>query len=125
MLTAAGCERLFVDKVSGKLASRAEWDACRDYLRSGDTLVVTRFARVARNLRNLLELSNWLSERGMHLKVLMQDIDTTTPHGRLLFHVLGAVDEFQADIIAENTKEGLAAARARGRHGGRPRKLRS
>ena len=120
MLTAAGCERLFVDKVSGKLASRAEWDACRDYLRSGDTLVVTRFARVARNLRNLLELSNWLSERGMHLKVLMQDIDTTTPHGRLLFHVLGAVDEFQADIIAENTKEGLAAARARGRHGGRP-----
>lgn len=123
LLTEAGCERIFQDKVSGKLAKRPDWDACREYLRPGDTLVITRFARVARNLRNLLEVGHWLDEREVGLVVLKQNIDTRTPTGRLIFHILGAIDEFQADLIAENTKEGLASARARGRVGGRPRAL--
>jgi DNA invertase Pin-like site-specific DNA recombinase len=123
LLAEAGCERIFQDKVSGKLAKRPDWDLCREYLRPGDTLVITRLARVARSLRNLLEFSAWLDERGVDLVVLKQHIDTRTPTGRLVFHILGAIDEFQADLIAENTREGLAAARARGRVGGRPRAL--
>lgn len=123
LLTEAGCEKIFVDKVSGKLAKRPDWDRCREYLRAGDTLTITRLARIARNLRNLLDVGHWLEERDIGLVVLKQHIDTRTPTGRLVFHVLGAIDEFQADLISENTVEGLAAARARGRMGGRPRAL--
>jgi DNA invertase Pin-like site-specific DNA recombinase len=122
-LTEAGCERVFTDKASGKLASRPELDACLDYLRPGDTLVITRLSRAMRSLRHLLDLAHSLSERGIGLKVLKQDIDTTTPTGRLVFHVLAAIDEFERELIVEGTREGLEAARARGRHGGRPRKL--
>lgn len=116
----AGCERVFADKVSGKLARRPQWDACRDYLRPGDQLVVTRLSRVARSVRHLSEVAAELDERGIDLVVLAQGLDTTTPAGRLLFHMLGAIDEFTADLISEATREGLAAARARGRVGGRP-----
>jgi DNA invertase Pin-like site-specific DNA recombinase len=123
LLTEAGCDRIFTDKVSGKLAKRPEWDQCREYLRAGDTLVVTRLSRIARSVRNLTEVAAWLEENGVGLVVLKQQIDTRTPAGRLTFHILGAVDEFQADLISENTREGLAAARARGRKGGRPAKL--
>lgn len=119
-LHAAGCERVFVDKVSGKLARRSQWDACRDYLRPGDELVITRLSRVARSVRHLTEVTAELGERGIELVVLAQGIDTTAPAGRLLFHLLGAIDEFTADLISEATLEGLAAARARGRVGGRP-----
>jgi DNA invertase Pin-like site-specific DNA recombinase len=119
-LSAAGCERVFVDKVSGKLARRSQWDVCRDYLRPGDELVITRLSRVARSVRHLTEVTAELEQRGIELVVLAQGIDTTTPAGRLLFHLLGAIDEFTADLISEATLEGLAAARARGRAGGRP-----
>jgi DNA invertase Pin-like site-specific DNA recombinase len=119
ILTAEGCERVFVDKVSGKLARRPEWDKCLDYLRPGDTLVVTRLSRMARSVRNLTEVAVKLRERGIDLVVLKQQIDTRTPAGRLTFHILGAVDEFTADLISEGTLEGLEAARARGRKGGR------
>lgn len=118
-----GYDKLFVDKVSGKLASRPEWDKALEYLRSGDTLVVTRLSRMARSVRNLTEVAAELEERGITLVVLMQNIDTSTPTGRFTFHILAAVDEFQADIISDNTREGLAAARARGRVGGRKPKL--
>lgn len=123
LLEAAGCERIFQDKVSGRLAKRPDWDRCREYLRPGDTLVVTRLSRIARSVRNLLEVAAWLNERGVGLKVLQQSIDTTSPMGRMVFTIMGAVDEFQADVIRENTREGLASARARGRVGGRPRAL--
>jgi DNA invertase Pin-like site-specific DNA recombinase len=117
-LKAAGCTKLFVDKgVTGKRADRPEFEKCLSYLRAGDTLVITRFSRAMRNIRHLLNVAHELDERGVALKVLHQEIDTSTPHGRLLFHVLAAVDEFQREIIVENTREGLETARAR--HGGK------
>ena len=123
-LKAAGCDRIFVDHgVSGKLAKRPQLDACLDYLREGDVLVITRLSRAMRSLKHLLELAENLRERGIGLKVLKQDLDTTTPQGRLVFHILGAIDEFHRELIVEGTREGLQAARARGRKGGRKPKL--
>jgi len=123
-LEAAGCVKVFIDKgVSGKLAKRPQLDACLDYLREGDTLVITRLSRAMRSLRHLLELTATLQERGIGLVVLKQDIRTDTPSGRLVFHIFAAIDEFQRELIVEGTNEGLAAARARGRTGGRPAKL--
>lgn len=122
-LTAAGCEQLFTDKASGKLARRPELDKALAYLRSGDTLVITKLDRLGRSLKNLIELSETLRERGIGLRVLHQGIDTSTPAGRMFFNVIGAIAEFERDLISERTTEGLAAARARGRKGGRPAKL--
>ena len=118
-----GCERIFTDKASGKLASRPEWDACLAYLREGDMLVISRLSRAMRSLRQLLDVAAQLEERGIQLHVLHQKIDTSTPAGRLTFHILASVDEFQRELIVEGTLEGLAAARARGRVGGSQPKL--
>ena len=97
---------------------------CRlDYLRAGDDLVITRLPRMARLVRHLTEVAALLAERDMDLVVLKQGIDTTTPAGRFLFHVIGAMDEMLADLISEGTREGLDAAQARGRTGGRKPKL--
>ncbi|MGB8993880.1 MAG: recombinase family protein [Pseudonocardiaceae bacterium] len=114
-LTAASCERIWTDTASGRLARRPEWDKCLDYLRAGDELVVTRLSRMARSVRHLTEIAALLADRGVDLVVLKQGIDTTTPAGRFLFHVIGAMDEMLADLISEGTLEGLEAARARGR----------
>jgi len=132
-LTAYGCDKIFVDHgVSGKLSSRPELDKALAYLREGDEFVITRLSRAMRSLHHLLDLVNGtkaggyqdgLKARGIGLVVLKQGIDTTTPQGRLTFHLLAALDEFQREIIVENTHEGLAAARARGRTGGRKPKL--
>lgn len=122
-LRAAGCEKIFVDKASGKLARRPRLDEALAYARAGDVIVVTRLSRLARSLKNLLELTETLREREIDLQVLHQDIDTTTSTGRLVFHVLAAVDQFQRELIVEGTREGLSAARARGRTGGRPAAL--
>jgi DNA invertase Pin-like site-specific DNA recombinase len=119
-LTDAGCDEIYVDKASGKLASRPELDKALARLRPGDTLVITRLSRAMRSLRHLLDLAAGLEARGVGLVVLKQQIDTTTPQGRLVFHLLAAIDEFQRELIVEGTLEGLAAARARGRKGGRP-----
>jgi DNA invertase Pin-like site-specific DNA recombinase len=114
-------DRIYIDHGrSGKLASRPELDRCLASLVEGDTLVITRLSRAARSLRNLLALTEDLHARGVGLKVLKQDIDTSTPTGRLVFHILAAIDEFQREIIVENTEEGVKAAAARGRKGGRP-----
>jgi len=122
-LEAAGCDEVFIDKASGKLARRPELDKALGRLRPGDTFVITRLSRAMRSLRDLIDLAASLQARGIDLVVLRQGIDTTTPTGRLAFHVMGAIDEFQRELIVEGTHEGLAAARARGRVGGRPRKL--
>ena len=122
-LTAYGCEKIFTDAASGKLAARPELDKALAYLRAGDVLVITRLSRAMRSLKHLLALAEELRERGAGLVVLKQQIDTTTPTGRLVFHVLGAIDEFQRELIVEGTREGLDAARARGRTGGRKPKL--
>jgi DNA invertase Pin-like site-specific DNA recombinase len=125
-LLAAGCDpdHLFVDHgVSGKLAARPELDKCLAYMRPGDEFVICRLSRAARSLRHLLDLAAALRERGIGLVVLKQSIDTTTSSGRLVFHIMAAIDEFQRELIVEGTNEGLAAARARGRVGGRKPKL--
>ncbi len=122
-LTAYGCEKIFTDTASGKLAARPELDRALACLREGDVLVITRLSRAMRSLKHLLALADELCGRGVGLVVLKQDIDTTTPTGRLVFHILGAIDEFQRELIVEGTREGLAAARARGRTGGRKPKL--
>ena len=120
---ACGCDKIFTDKASGKLAARPELDRALAYLRAGDVLVITRLSRAMRSLKHLLALADELRERGAGLVVLKQQIDTTTPTGRLVFHVLGAIDEFQRELIIEGTREGLEPARARGRAGGRKPKL--
>ncbi len=122
-LTGYGCDKIFTDTASGKLADRPELDRALDWLRAGDVLVITRLSRAMRSLKHLLALADELRERGIDLVVLRQHIDTTTPTGRLVFHVLGAIDEFQRELIIEGTREGLDAARARGRTGGRKPKL--
>jgi DNA invertase Pin-like site-specific DNA recombinase len=123
-LNACGIDKLFIDHgVSGKLAARPQLDAALNYMRDGDVFVITRLSRAMRSLKHLLDLKDTLTARGIDLVVLKQGIDTTTPHGRLVFHILGAVDEFQRELIVEGTREGLAAARARGRVGGSQPKL--
>ena len=122
-LTAYGCDKIFTDTASGKHAARPELDKALAYLREGDVLVITRLSRAMRSLKHLLALADELRERGVGLVVLKQQIDTTTPTGRLAFHILGAIDEFQRELIVEGTREGLEAARARGRTGGRKPKL--
>jgi DNA invertase Pin-like site-specific DNA recombinase len=117
-LTAAGCERTFVDHASGALAQRPALDEALRYLRSGDTLVVTKLDRLGRSVRNLKAVADELQARGVGLRALSQGIDTTTPGGRLFFHLLAAIAEFEHDLIVERTQDGLAAARARGRKGG-------
>ena len=92
-------------------------------MREGDAFVITRLSRAMRSLKHLLTLADELRERGVGLVVLKQHIDTTTPAGRLAFHILGAIDEFQRELIIEGTREGFQAARARGRTGGRKPKL--
>jgi DNA invertase Pin-like site-specific DNA recombinase len=119
-LTEAGCDRIFIDKASGKIDRRPELDKALVYLRPGDLFVITRLSRAARSLRHLLDLAAQLGERQVALLVLKQGIDTSTPSGRLQFHMFGAFDEFLRELIVEGTLEGLASARARGRVGGRP-----
>jgi DNA invertase Pin-like site-specific DNA recombinase len=125
-LIAAGCdpELLFTDHgASGAKASRPEWDKCLSQLRRGDVLVVTKLDRMGRSVRNLVEVVNDLGERGVDLLVTDQAIDTTTAAGKLLFHILASIAEFERDLIIERTKDGLAATTARGRQGGRKHRL--
>jgi DNA invertase Pin-like site-specific DNA recombinase len=117
-LAAAGCEKIFTDHASGTLARRTGLDDALGYLRSGDTLVITKLDRLGRSVRNLKLIADDLQARGVGLRALSQGIDTTTPGGRLFFHMLAAIAEFEHDLIVERTHDGLAAARARGRKGG-------
>ena len=122
-LTAANCEKLFTDTMSGAKAERPGLADALDFCRPGDTLVVWRLDRLGRSLTNLIELLNLLAERGIGFKSLSEQIDTTTSGGKLVFHIFGALAEFERELIRERTRAGLAAARARGRQGGRPKKL--
>jgi DNA invertase Pin-like site-specific DNA recombinase len=122
-LTASGCDRIMRDVLSGALASRPGLDDALSHLRAGDTLVVWRLDRLGRSLKQLIELITQLESRGVGFKSLTEQIDTTTSGGRLIFHIFGALAEFERNLIRERTKAGLAAARARGQLGGRKRKL--
>lgn len=120
-LHAAHVEQTFVDEgVSGSVSSRPELDKCLAHLREGDTLVVWRLDRLARSLKNLLELVESLSQRGIHLRSLTEAIDTSSASGRLILSVFGALAEFERSLIIERTQAGLMAARARGVRIGRP-----
>ena len=122
-LEGAGCERIYSDQVSGSTERRQELDTALEMLREGDTLVVWRLDRLGRSLKRLIELIGDLEERGIGFKSLQESIDTTSSSGRLVFHVFGALAEFERNLIRERTRAGLDAARARGRKGGRPKKL--
>jgi DNA invertase Pin-like site-specific DNA recombinase len=123
-LRASGCDEVFVDTASGRLARRAELDkALLSANRSGDQLVVTKLDRLGRSLEHLIELAKLLEGRGVDLVVLDQGIDTSTAVGKMFFHILGAIAEFEHALMSERTMDGLAAARARGRTGGQKPKL--
>src|SRR6476619_570643 len=118
-LQAAGCGKIYQETASGAKADRPVLDEVLSYLRPGDTLVVWRLDRLGRSLQHLIEVVAGLAERGIGFKSLTEQIDTTTSGGKLIFHVFAALAEFERDIIRERTQAGLAAARARGRKGGR------
>jgi DNA invertase Pin-like site-specific DNA recombinase len=120
-LTTAGCDRIFRDTFSGAKADRPGLSQALDHLRPGDTLVVWRLDRLGRSLRHLIETITALEQRGIGFRSLTESIDTTTPGGKLIFHIFGALAEFERDLIRERTNAGLVAARARGRTGGRPK----
>ena len=122
-LNAAGCTRIFEDTMSGAKAERPGLTEALDHCRSGDTLVVWRLDRLGRSLTNLIELMTTLNDKEIGFKSLSEQIDTTTSGGKLVFHIFGALAEFERELIRERTRAGLAAARARGRQGGRPKKL--
>lgn len=120
-LLAAGCQRIFEEQISSRKADRPELRAALDYCRQGDELVVWKLDRLGRSLRELIDLVNEMRERGVEFASLRESVDTTTPGGKLVFHVFGSVAEFERDLIRERTMAGLEAARARGRKGGRRR----
>lgn len=118
-LEGAGCVRVFVDHASGAKTDRPELTAALEYLRPGDTLCVWRLDRLGRSLPHLIQTATDLADRGVALRSLTEQIDTSSAGGRLVFHVFGALAEFERTLIQERTHAGLAAARARGRVGGR------
>jgi DNA invertase Pin-like site-specific DNA recombinase len=120
-LTAAGCLKIFTDTISGIKSERKGLAEALDYIRGGDTLVVWRLDRLGRSLKDLIERITDLHSRNIGFKSLTENIDTTTSGGKLIFHIFGALAEFERDIITERTNAGLTAARARGRQGGRPK----
>ncbi len=124
-LKEAGCEKWFLDKTTGSKAERKGLDEALAYLRPRDTLVVWKLDRAGRSLTHLIDLLKGLKERGIEFVSLTEKVDTSTPGGKLIFHLMGALAEFERDLIRERTNAGLEAARARGRKGGRPRKLKT
>jgi DNA invertase Pin-like site-specific DNA recombinase len=122
-LTKAGCNKIFTDTASGAKAERKGLEEALTYVRKGDTLVVWRLDRLGRSLPHLITTLTGLEEQGIGFKSLTENIDTTTSGGKLIFHIFGALAEFERNLISERTTAGLTAARARGRIGGRPKAL--
>lgn len=122
-LKEAGATSTYEDKASGKTADRPELAHCLKALREGDTLVVWRLDRLGRNVQDLIRIVNGLEARGVTFKSLKEAVDTSGPSGKLIFHLFAALAEFERELIRERTMAGLEAARARGRKGGRPRRL--
>jgi DNA invertase Pin-like site-specific DNA recombinase len=122
-LQKADCERIFTDTASGAKSERVGLDEALSHLREGDSLVVWRLDRLGRSLKHLIETITGLNNRKIGFRSITEAIDTTTSGGKLIFHIFGALAEFERDIIRERTNAGLQAARARGRKGGRPKSL--
>ena len=115
-----GCVKIFTDTATGSSFERKGLDEALSYVRDGDTLVVWRLDRLGRSLRHLIDTVTRLNERNIGFKSITEQIDTTTPGGKLIFHIFGALAEFERDLIRERTQAGLTAARARGRGAGSP-----
>jgi DNA invertase Pin-like site-specific DNA recombinase len=122
-LTATGCERIFVETASGLKADRPELRRALDHVRPGDVIVVYSLSRLARSIRHLLDVAEDLRAREIGLKSITEGFDTTSPAGRFMFNVLGALGQMEVELLRERTQAGLRAARARGRVGGRPKAL--
>jgi DNA invertase Pin-like site-specific DNA recombinase len=122
-LTKAGCTKIFTDTASGAKAEREGLTEAFAYVRAGDTLVVWKLDRLGRSLKDLIERITELNNRNIGFRSITENIDTTTSGGKLIFHIFGALAEFERDIIRERTNAGLEAARSRGKKGGRPRAL--
>ena len=122
-LDQAGCEQIFKDQLSGAKAERPGLHQALQYARTGDTIVVWRLDRLSRSLKDLIEMVTLLESKGIGLKSLQEAIDTSSSSGKLIFHIFGALAEFERNLIRERTRAGLQAARARGRKGGRPKSL--
>lgn len=118
-LAAVGCAKMFEDRASGAKADRTGLQAVLDYVREGDVLIVWKLDRLGRSLPHLIETVTALEKRGVGFRSITEAIDTTTPGGRLVFHLFGALGQFERDLIQERTRAGLTAAAARGRKGGR------
>jgi len=121
-LNKAGCEQIFTDKITGSKTERKGLEEALSHLRNGDTLVVWRLDRLGRSLKHLIDTLKGFHEKGIEFKSLTENIDTSTPTGMLMFHLIGALAEFERNLIRERTNAGLEAARARGHKGGRPKK---
>jgi DNA invertase Pin-like site-specific DNA recombinase len=119
-LRQAGCDKVFVETASGTRTDRPELAKALEQARQGDVLLVWRLDRLARSLRHLIDIADDLNRRGVALKSITESIDTTTPSGRFMFNILGALSSMEREIIVERTRAGLQAAAARGRCGGRP-----
>jgi DNA invertase Pin-like site-specific DNA recombinase len=120
-LEADGCEQIFEERISSRKERRPELERALDYCRQGDVFVVWKLDRLGRSLKELIELVGRLQERGVEFRSLRESLDTTTPSGKLVFHVFASLAEFERDIIRERTMAGLEAARVRGKKGGRQR----
>jgi DNA invertase Pin-like site-specific DNA recombinase len=122
-LRAAGCDKVFVETGSGSRSDRPELAKLMEIARDGDTVVCWRLDRIGRSLRHLIEMAERLQQRGVAFRSLTENIDTSTPSGRFLFNILGALGQMEREIIVERTRAGLVAAASRGRRGGRPAAL--
>lgn len=122
-LKKAGCEKFFDDKITGSKIDRPGLVAAIEFARHGDIIVVWRLDRLSRSLKDLIQVVSDLESHGIGLKSIHESIDTTSSSGKLIFHIFGALAEFERNLIRERTHAGLQAARARGRKGGRPKKL--
>jgi len=116
-----GCEQVFFEKITGLKRNRPELNQVLEYLRPGDTVVVTDLTRLSRSTKDLIEIAELISQKGANLKSLKESwLDTTTAHGKMLFTIFAGIAQFERDLISERTKEGITAARKRGKHPGRP-----
>lgn len=119
MLQEKGCERIFSEKASGRKVNRTELDKCLDYLREGDTLVIYKLDRLGRTTKQLVELSQYFTDKNINLEILDMNINTQDAMGKMFFTMMSAFAELEANLLSERTQRGLEAARTRGRFGGR------
>lgn len=122
-LKIAGCDKIFIDKISGTVSARPGLDKAKEILRTGDTLIVWRLDRLGRSIKDLINWAEYLANNGIALRSLQENIDTSTASGKLVFNVFAALADFERNLIIERTNAGLVAARARGKQGGRPKVL--